>query len=96
MNWPPYMMKLRIKNPRHGFALWLPLFLIWPIALAFFLAAFLILLPFALLATLFTWQTGWWRPLLLGIPAIIRVLCSLRGLTVDVDGNDGQVQIIFR
>ena len=96
MNWPPYMMRLRIKNPHHGFALWLPLFLIWPIALAFFLAAFLILLPFALLATLFTWQTGWWRPLLLGIPAIIRVLCSLGGLTVDIDGNDGQVQIIFR
>ena len=96
MNWPPYLMKLRIKNPRHGFALWLPLFLIWPIALAFFLAVFLILLPFALLAMLFTWQAGWWRPVLLGTPAVIRLLCSLRGLTIDVEGNGGRVEVIFR
>ena len=96
MNWPPYMMMLRIRNPRHRFALWLPLFLIWPVALVFLLAIFLILLPFALLAMLFTWQTGWWRPAVLGVPAIVRVACTLRGLTVDVDGQDGHVEVIFR
>ena len=95
MKWPPYLLKLRIKNPDHAFGLWLPLFLIWPIVLVFLLAVFIILLPFALLAILFTWRVGWWRPLILGIPAILRLVCSLRGLTVDVAGRDGYVEVEF-
>jgi hypothetical protein len=97
MNWiPPCLMKLRIRGQRHSFGLWLPLFLLWPIALAFLLAAFLILLPFAILALIFTWDTGWWRPVILGLPAVVRVCCALRGLTVDADGRDGHVEVIFR
>ena len=95
MNWPPYLMKVKVKNAHHNIGLWLPLFLVWPVVLAFLLAIFLILLPFALLAMLFTWGLGWWRPVVLGLPAILRVFCSLRGLTVDVDSADGQVQVIF-
>jgi len=96
MNWPPYLLKLRIRNPRHAFALWLPLFLLWPIALASFLAAFLILLPFALLAMIFTWQASWWRPVVLEPLSVLRVICALRGLTVDVEGADGHFELIFR
>jgi hypothetical protein len=96
MNWPPYLLKVRLTNQYHHIGLWLPLFLIWPVVLAFFLAIFLILLPFALLATLFTWGWGWWRPLLLGLPALLRVFCSLRGLTIDVQAADRQFQVIFR
>ena len=95
MSWPPYLMKLRVTDPRHNFALWLPLFLIWPLALAFFLAAFLILLPFALLAFIFTWQMGWWRPVVIGIPAVVRVVCSLHGLTVDVQDARGHFEVVF-
>jgi len=93
MSWPPYLLKLRIKNPEHDFGLWLPLFLIWPIVLACLLAVFLILLPFALLALIFTWQLGWWRPVILGIPALCCVFCNLRGTIIDVDDRDGHVQI---
>jgi hypothetical protein len=95
MKWPPYLLKLRIKNPEHAFGLWLPLFLIWPIVLVFLLAVFVVLLPFALLAILFTWRVDWWRPVFLGIPALLRVFCSLRGLTVDVNGRDGHVELEF-
>lgn len=95
MNWPPYLLKIRVKDRRHAFALWLPLFLIGPIVLVFLLAIFLIMLPFALLAMLFTWQGGWMRPAVLGIPAICRLIWSLRGLTLNVEGNDGHVEVTF-
>jgi hypothetical protein len=95
MSWPPYLLKLRINNESHKFGLWLPLFIIWPIVFACLLAVFLILLPFALLAMIFTWQLGWWRPALLVVPATSRVLCSLHGTTVDVDGQDGHVEVEF-
>ncbi len=95
MSWPPYLLKIRIKNPNHNFGLWLPLFLVWPIVLACLLAVFVILLPFALLAMLFTFELGWWRPVVLGIPAICRVLFNLRGMIVDVDGQDGHVEVEF-
>jgi hypothetical protein len=95
MNWPPYLLRIRIRNPRHGFALWLPLFLLWPVVLAILLAAFLVLLPFALLAMLFTWSLHWWRPILRGLPALGRFCCALRGLAIDLEGSGGQVRIIF-
>jgi hypothetical protein len=93
MKWPPYVMKLRVESPRHAFRLWLPLFLVIPVLLVFLLAVFLILLPFAFLALLFTWELGWWRPYLLGIPALYRLLCSLPGLKVDVGSREGSINI---
>ncbi len=96
MKWPPYMMKVAIRNQRHGFAIWLPMFIIGPIFLIFLIAAFLVALPFVLLALLFTWQTDWWRPYFLAIPAFLRLVCNLPGLKVDVDGADGRVYVIFR
>jgi len=93
MNWPPYVMKLRIKNRQHAFGLWLPLFLIIPLVLVFLLAIFLILLPFAFLTVLFTWELGWWRPFVLSVPALYRLLCSLPGLRVDVGSREGSINI---
>jgi hypothetical protein len=95
MKWPPYLLKLRIQNQHHAFGLWLPLCLIMPVILVFLLAVFLILLPFALLVMLFTWRLGWWRPIALGMPALFRLLCSLPGLRVDVEGKAGHVYIAF-
>jgi hypothetical protein len=95
MKWPPYVLKIRFQNRRHAFALWLPLFLIGPIVLVFLLAIFLILLPFALLAMLFTWQSRWWHPMLFGTAALLRLPCYLPGLQVDVEGKDGHVYVAF-
>ena len=95
MKRPPYLLKLRFRNPEHGFALWLPLFLIWPIVLVFLLAIFVILLPFALLAMIFTWQSDWTHSILMCVPAVYRLFSQLPGLVVDVEGNQGHVYIEF-
>lgn len=93
MKWPPYIMKLRFYNGRHRFGLWLPLFLIGPIVLVFLLAIFIILLPFALLALIFTWRWDWLNWVVRGIPAILQVICNLPGVKVDVDAAEVKVNI---
>ncbi len=95
MRLPPYLLKLEVRNRSHSFAIWLPLFLVWPLALALLLAAFLIMLPFALLSMIFTWQLGYWRPMVLGIPAIFRLLCSLPGLNFDIRSAESHFEIRF-
>jgi hypothetical protein len=86
-------MKFRFSNGRHRFGLWIPLFLIGPLVLVFLLAIFIILLPFALLALIFTWRWEWLNWVVKGIPAIFHVLCSLSGVRVDVDTTDAKVYI---
>jgi hypothetical protein len=95
MKWPPYLLKLRFLNPDHTFKLWLPLFLIWPLVLVFLLAALVILLPFALLALVFTLRTDWLLTWLKSMPAIYKLLSELPGLKVDLNGDQGQVYIEF-
>jgi hypothetical protein len=95
MRWPPYLLRMRFKNQNHAFGLWLPIFLIWPIVLVFLLAIFIILLPFALLALIFTWRSDWVGSLIMAVPAIFRLFGHLPGLVVDVEGNEGQVYIEF-
>jgi predicted membrane metal-binding protein len=95
MKWPPYLLKMRFRSPDHAFGLWLPLFLIWPIVLAFLVAVFLVLLPFALLAFIFTWRTDWFYTMLMSLPAIFRLFGQLPGLIVDVEGKQGQIYLEF-
>lgn len=94
MNWP-YLLKIRIENEDESFPIWLPLFIIGPIILIILLAIFVIILPFALLALIFTWELGWWRPFFLFFPALFRILSQLRGLTVDVGEEEKRVEIVF-
>jgi hypothetical protein len=95
MNWPPYWLKIRIEDENHSFPLWLPLFIIGPLVLLLLLAVFLIILPFALLALIFTWELGWWRPVIMFFPAIFRLISQLRGLKIDVGKANGRVHIVF-
>jgi hypothetical protein len=95
MNWPPLALKLKIKNKDCVVGLWLPLFIIGPVILIFLIAAFIVLLPFALLSFLFNWETGWLESWVLGIPALLRLFVNLRGLKVDVDGRGDLVFIAF-
>jgi hypothetical protein len=89
-------MKVKTAKPEHAFGVWLPLFLLWPIALVFLVAAAVIMLPFALLATIFTLRVRHWRTLSSGTAAVVRVLCSLRGLTVDVEREGSRFELLFR
>lgn len=95
MNWPPYLLKIRIENEDSTFPLWLPLFIIGPIVLILLLAVLIIILPFALLALIFTWELGWWRPVFLFFPAMCRLITQLPGLKIDVGDKNNRVYIVF-
>lgn len=95
MRLPPYFMKLRIRGQHHGFSLWLPLFIIGPIVLIFLLALFLIALPFLLLSLLFTWRWYWCRYAVKGVPIFFMLLCSLRGLKLDIEDREQHVIVAF-
>ena len=95
MNWPPYLLKIRIEHEHHSFPLWLPLFIIGPIVLLFLVAIFLIILPFALLSMIFTWDLRWWRPTFLFIPALFHLFSQLSGLKIDVGNKIDKVYIVF-
>jgi galactitol-specific phosphotransferase system IIC component len=89
---PPLFLRLRFHNKRRHFGLWLPLFLIWPL----FLVGALLLLPLVLLAAIVLFPFGWSLTVLLFGPLILRVLCALRGLQVDVRDGREQFYISFR
>jgi hypothetical protein len=91
MNRPPLLMHLRIRNAQHRFGLWLPLFLIIPVALV----VFIILSPLILLAVIVLWERGWGKTVLLAPWAAWRVFCATRGLRVDVENTRECVQISF-
>ncbi len=95
MRWPPYLLKMRFRNPEHAFGFWLPICLIWPIVLIFLLAVFIILLPFALLTVIFTWRSDWLESLLMAVPAVFRLLGNLSGMVVDVEDDEDKVYIEF-
>jgi len=87
MKRPPLWMRMRIHNEDTKFGLWLPLFLIFPVALV----VLIILSPLILIAILVLWPLGWGKTALLIIPAAWRVFCSLRGLKVDIQGRNETV-----
>jgi len=94
MSWiPPYLMRIGIENRRHAFSIWLPLFILGPIFLAFLLALFLIALPFVLLSLLFTWRWRWTRAYFLLPPFVVRLLFALRGLRVNIQHHEATVVV---
>jgi len=90
MNYPPLLMRLSIGRRR--FPIWLPLFLLWPVAAAVIIA----LAPLVLLAALILWPLGWGKPLLLSGPMLFGVFCALRGLEVNLDRGSRLTQISFK
>ena len=59
MNRPPYLMRVRVDRPGTNVNLWLPLFIILPLAAVILLA----LLPLWLVTVAVLWPLGWGRPL---------------------------------
>lgn len=77
---PPSILRLRIHNRSRHFGLWLPLFIIWPVILVLGL----VLLPLLLICAAVLWPSGWGKLVLLGGPALLGLLCAMRGLNVEV------------
>ena len=89
MNRPPMLMHMRIEGERGGFGLWMPLFLLLPLALV----VFIILSPLMLVATIVLWPGGWGKRALLTLVAALEVFWSMRGLSVDVHSGRQCVSI---
>jgi len=100
---PPMVLRVRIENRQRRFGLWLPLFLLGPLAMVLILLLAVLSLPFIPVAAVVLWRRGFGRWVLLGTFLLLRVgpllfmlLCSLRGLTVDVRGEREQVYIALQ
>jgi len=77
------LMHVKIRGERRGFGLWLPLFLVLPLALALFI----ILSPVILIAILIFWPRGWRKKALHLFGAAFEVFNSMRGIKVDVQSQ---------
>jgi len=89
MNRPPTWINIKIRGERRGFRLWLPLFLLLPLALV----VLIILSPLILIAVLLLWPSGWGKWALSILRAAYNVFCSLRGLKIDVQSRRETVYI---
>lgn len=89
MKRPPMLMHLRIERERRGFGLWLPLFLLLPLALV----VFIILSPLILVATIVLWPSGWGKRALLTLRASVDIFCSMRDLGIDVHSGRQSVSM---
>lgn len=91
MTFPPSLLRLRVRTPEHAWpAVWLPLFLIWPLLLVLFVPLALVVLVVAIV--LDPRQTL--RAFAL-VGALFAVVCGLRGVHVDVAGRRNQLLISF-
>ena len=92
MNWPPTLMHVKIKNEKANFGLWLPLFLLFPLALV----VLIVLSPIILIAVLILCGFGrdrwvWWGLRCLKVAIVSS--WALRGLKVDVQTRRDIVQV---
>jgi hypothetical protein len=80
---PPVWMRLQVYKKDRRTGLWLPLFLLWPVVLA----VLLILSPLILIAVVVLWPFGWGEWVVRVLGAAGRIVCSLRGLRVDIQNR---------
>jgi hypothetical protein len=80
MKRPPVLMHMRIQGEKGGVGLWLPLFLLLPLALV----VFIILSPLILVGAIVLWPSGWGKRAFLTLRTALEIFWSMRGLKVDV------------
>ena len=84
MKRPPMLMHLRIQREETGFGLWLPLFLLLPLALV----VLIILSPLILITVIVLWPNSWGKRALLILKTSFEIFCSMRGLKVDIQSSN--------
>jgi hypothetical protein len=89
MNRPPMLMHIRVEKEDRSFGIWLPLFLLLPLALV----VLIILSPLILLALIVLWPSGWGQWALNVLKAAIVSFCAMRGLEVDVQKGSQHVYV---
>jgi len=89
MKRPPMLVHVKIRGKRCRFGLWLPLFLLLPLALAIFI----IVAPLILIAIPIFWPSGWRKRALHIFGAVFEIICSMRGIKVDMQSDHDCVYI---
>ncbi len=92
MTVPPSVLRVRVLDGDSRVSLWIPLILVWPLAVA----VYLVFLPIIVVAAGVTWRSGLGKPILFGGPALFRLYCALRGLEVKVDEPGESVLVYFK
>lgn len=92
MIFPAFILRVRVvRNGRKKLALWVPLLLLWPLALA--LAPLLVLA--GLVYMLRQRRSGRPSDAIRCLPLLCRVAWSLRGLKVEVQQDNQQILVSF-
>jgi hypothetical protein len=92
MNRPPMLMHVKVRNEKADFGIWLPLFLLFPLALVILV----VLSPLIIIGILVLLMLGQEKWVAWGLRCFWVALVSswaLRGLQVDVHGRKGTVQV---
>ncbi len=89
MSRPPLLMRVRIKNEEKSFGLWLPLFLLLPLALVILI----ILSPLIVVILFLLWPSGWSVWALKVLKAAFVSFFAMRGLEVDVENGNQHVYV---
>lgn len=88
----PLLLKLRVPRKRGDIlTLYLPLFLLWLVLIP----VMIIILPFILIAVIFTRNSEYRRLLLYIFPLLFELLGSLKGLKIDVQDKENKIYISF-
>jgi hypothetical protein len=87
----PMLMRLKVSRNPKKYGVLLPVFLVWILLFALML----VLLPFVLIAALFTWGSGQGKCLLLTYPMLFAVIFHLSGLHIEVEQREQNVLIAF-
>jgi hypothetical protein len=90
MNWPPMLMHVKVKNEKSDFGFWLPLFLLFPLALVVLIVLSpLIIIGIIVLCALGYGRWVWWGFRCLWVAVVSS--WALRGLKVDVQNGNKHV-----
>lgn len=81
MKRPPVLMRVQIRGEERKFCLWLPLFLLVPLAILLLI----VLSPLIVVAIVIVRATGWGRRLWPVVRTSLGILCSVRGIRAAFD-----------
>jgi hypothetical protein len=85
---PPTVIRIRvIERGKKTIGLWLPAFLLWPVGLILSIAV----VPFLALAAAISVLSVSTRRKLASVWLFVVLVCSLRGLTIDIHDRDDKV-----
>lgn len=80
MRRPPLLMHMRFQGDKGRLGLWLPLFLLLPLAMV----VLVLLSPLIIIGAVILWPSGWGKRAFLSLRTAVEVFWSMRGLKVDV------------